>query len=410
MLRSLVGSEMCIRDRIDFAAQKRSDLYKIVLGARNRRAKEQLNRDAAQRSEDMEVAERIREDLRGEMALRHEREFLQLRQQLNTIDQNLRDKQNDIRLLHKKIENHKCMVGSTAVATHQPMDLYETHGIYWIPTDPVVMECTMEILHVMFQDNFIVTSHPNGFINVWQISDASLYRTLKTNGHTARVTAFHFDGHDLVSGGHDSSLRRWSITEGLCVRAIHHAHNGPVTGVQFDAFKCVSSGGDGVLNVWDTVSLKKKKTLTGHRSGVVCFKFEGNTLASADWGWVFIWDIDRGLVLKTLRDDNGGIMSLDMCGITLLTGGAGGILSVWNLNTSESEQLDGHTDDIHCVQLQQNFAVSSSSDGSIQMWQVRSMISLGVFHSCVPLECKRFHFKANRFVVGEGNTIKVWTR
>ena len=398
--------------KIDFAAQKRSDLYKIVLGAKNRRAKEQLSRDAVQKSEDREAADRIREDLKGEMALRHEREHLQLRQQLNAMDQNLRDKQNEIRLLHKKIENHKCVVvGSSAVANQQQaMDLFETHGIYWIPTDPVVMECTMEILHVMFYDNFVVTSHPNGFINVWQISDASLYRTLKTNGHTARVTAFHFDGHDLISGGHDSSIRKWSITEGLCVRAIHHAHNGPVTGVQFDAFKCVTSGGDGVLNVWDTSSLKKKKTLTGHRSGVVCFKFEGNTLASADWGWIFVWDVDRGLVLKTLRDDNGGILSLDLSGVTLLTGGAGGVLTVWNLNTSESEQLDGHTDDIHCVQLQNNFAVSSSSDGSIQMWQVRTMVSLGVFHSCVPLECKRFHFKANRFVVGEGNTIKVWTR
>ena len=393
----------------DCAIQKREVLFKILQDASHRFDSESQKKRQAHLNENREAEQRIRQDLMPEMALRHEREFHNLRKQLNTLDTLLREKQQEERLILAKIENHRCAIGSLKPSSSFPEER-DSQGQYWIPSDPVQIECRMEILHIQFYDDWVITSHPNGFINVWQISTADLYRTLKTNGHTARVQTFFYDGRTLISGGFDSSIRKWSLAEGLCTQFVHHAHEGPVTCLQFDPQRCVSSGGDSKIIVWDTVTLKKKRTLTGHRSAVVCFKFEGNTLASADWGWVFVWDLDRGIVLKTLRDDNGGIMSLDLSGVTLLTGGTGGVLTVWNINTTESDQLDGHTDDIHCVQLQGNFAVSSASDGKILMWQVKELISLGVFHECAPRECKRFHFKANRFVVGEDTVVKVWTR
>lgn len=393
----------------DCAIQKREVLFKILQDASRRFDSESQRKRQAHLNENREAEQRIRQDLMPEMALRHEREFHNLRKMLNTLDTLVREKQQDERLILGKIENHRCAIGNLKPSASFPEER-ETQGQYWIPSDPVQIECRMEILHIQFYDDWVITSHPNGFINVWQISTADLYRTLKTNGHTARVQTFHYDGRTLISGGFDSSIRKWSLAEGLCTQFVHHAHEGPVTCLQFDPQRCVSSGGDSTIIVWDTVTFKKKRTLTGHRSAVVCFKFEGNTLASADWGWVFIWDLDRGIVLKTLRDDNGGIMTLDLSGVTLLTGGTGGVLTVWNINTTESDQLDGHTDDVHCVQLQGNFAVSSSSDGTILMWQVKELVSLGVFHDCAPRECKRFHFKANRFVVGEDTVVKVWTR
>eukprot|EP00744_Colponema_vietnamica_P012440 GILI01017458.1.p1 GENE.GILI01017458.1~~GILI01017458.1.p1 ORF type:complete len:1079 (-),score=181.17 GILI01017458.1:135-3245(-) len=389
--------------------QKRDELFQILSKANQQFKEVAHSKVLASKIEHREAEADIRRTLEPEMALRHEREFNNLRQMLNQLDAMVREKQSEQRIVLAKIENHRCAIGNLKPSSSFPEDR-ENQGQYWIPSDPVQIECRMEILQIQFYDDWVITSHPNGFINVWQISTADLYRTLKTDGHTARVQTFQYDGRTLISGGFDSSIRKWSLAEGTCTHFVHHAHEGPVTCLQFDPQRCVSSGGDCKINVWDTTTLKKKRTLSGHRSGVVCFKFEGNTLASADWGWIFVWDLDRGIVLKTLRDDNGGIMSLDLSGVTLLTGGTGGVLTVWNINTTENSQLDGHTDDIHCVQLQGDFAVSSSSDGTILMWQVKELLSLGVFHDCAPRECKKFHFKANRFVVGEDTVVKVWTR
>lgn len=389
--------------------QKREGLFRAIQETSQRFDRESQRKRSAHINENREAEQLIKQDLQPEMMLRRDREFINLRKILNQLDVMVREKQAEERLILAKIENHRCAIGNLKPSSSFPEER-EHQGQYWIPSDPVQIECRMEILQIQFYDDWVITSHPNGFINVWQISTADLYRTLKTNGHTARVQTFHYDGRTLISGGFDSSIRKWSLAEGMCTQFVHHAHEGPVTCLQFDPQRCVTSGGDCKIAIWDTATLKKKRTLSGHRSGVVCFKFEGNTLASADWGWIFIWDLDRGIVLKTLRDDNGGIMSLDLSGVTLLTGGTGGVLTVWNINTTENDQLDGHTDDIHCVQLQGDFAVSSSSDGRILMWQVKELISLGVFHDCAPRECKKFHFKANRFVVGEDTVVKVWTR
>jgi hypothetical protein len=385
-------------------------LYKSLQDLSKASAQERAKLNEAEDQYTLEIIQRLKDEMRGEINMRREREFAVLRQQLALLDASLREKQLEVRNLRRGIAEHRCVVEHVKMTQQAAADsTQEPQGMYWIPTDPVVMECEYEILHIQFNDNFVVTSHANGFLNIWDVNSAELFRTLR-NGHTARVQAFHFDGHDLISGGFDSSLRRWNIMEATCTRVVQGAHKGHITGVRFDALHLISSGTDTLLHVWDVSTLRHEKSLRGHKSAVTCFSFNRNVLASAEWGWIFVWDIDKGIVIKALRDDNGGITTLDLYGVNLVTGGTGGVLTVWNLETGEGENLDGHTDDIHHVQLQQHFAISSSSDCTIRMWNVKDMTPLGIFHNSYPHESKKFHFKANRFVVGEYRTVKVWTR
>ena len=360
----------------------------------------------------LELINRLKEEMRPEITMRREREFSVLRQQLTILDNSLREKQAEARLLRRRIADHRCNVDTLKVSNRGALaqEASETPGMYWIPSDPVIMECQLDILHIAFHDNFVVTSHANGVLNVWDLTTADLFRTLKTDSHTSRVQAFHFESHVLISGGFDGSLRQWSIVEGVCSKKVPGAHRGHITCLKFDHAYLITGGSDAVVHVWDVSSLKQMKTLTGHKSGVTALSFQRQTLATAEWGWIFIWDIEKGLVNKVLRDDNGGICTIDIQGSTVVTGGTGGVLIVWNLHTNEGEQLEGHTDDVYCVQLQSQFAISSSADGTIRMWNAKDRTSLGVFHNCAPAECRTFHFKANRFVIAEGRTIKAWTR
>lgn len=384
-------------------------LYRALQELSKTTAEERARLHEAADQQTFDIIQRLKEEMRGEINMRREREFAKLRQQVTILDSALREKQLEVRNLRRQMAEHRCSVDHVKIA-QQGSEAYETQGMYWIPTDPVVLECDLEVLHIQFHDNFVVTSHANGFLNVWDINSADLFRTLKQGGHTARVQAFYFDGRDLISGGFDSTIRRWNILEGRCVKVIHNAHRGHVTCVKFDALHLITSGSDSLIHVWDVSTLTHEKSLRGHKSAVTAFAFNRNTLASAEWGWVFVWDVDKAIVVKALRDDYGGISTLDMHGMTLVTGGTGGVLTVWNLHTGEGEPLEGHTDDVHWVQLQQHFAVSSSADCTIRMWNVKEMSGLGVFYNSYPHDSKRFHFKANRFVVGENRTVKAWTR
>lgn len=398
---------------VDRRARPRRGLYRALQQLSKTSAAERQRANNAQDELRQNLTNRIREELMPEVNLRREREYIRLRQQLVTMQTILQERQLEARNLMRQIQTHKCSLAGVKI--HQTStELFDTQGMYWIPTDPVVMECQLEILRVQFSGNFVVTSHPNGYLNVWDITTADLVRTLKIHGHTAKVTAFHFEGHQVISGGYDSALKMWHIMQPTPQFTVNNAHRGALTCVQFDASMAVSSGADGVINVWShsPTALTHTKALKAHKSAIVGFKFERGFLASAEWGWVFVWDLAKGVVIRTLRDDNGGIKCVDLSMNRVLTGGTGGTLTIWNTSTGESEFLNGHKDDVHCVILQGHFAVSSSADGTVRMWDTKHAAgqALGTFHDCFPQEVKSFFFRANRFVAGEGTTIKCWTR
>ena len=409
------------------AIRPKAALFRALSELSRANAEDRLKLTQEADQQTLDVIQRLKEEMRPEINLRREREFAVLRQQLAILDGGLREKHLEVRNLKRQISEHRCTVDHVKIqqgggADHLGGDEFnstshEASGMYWIPSEPVVMESDLEVLHLLFDANFVVTSHANGFINVWDIQAADLYRTLK-NGHTARVQAFCFEGTMLVSGGFDASLRRWNLTDGSCETVVAQAHRGAIHCLAMDHRYVISGGADAAINIYDAASLQPRRdkagqrsfTLAGHRGPVLSMSLYRNTLASAEWGWIFLWDVEKGIANKTFRDDYGGINSVALHGMTLVSGGTAGVLNVWNISTGESTPLEGHTDDVYRVQIQDNFAVSSSADCTIRMWNVSDMAPLGIFHNSYPYEIKNFHFRANRFVVAEQRTIKVWTR
>eukprot|EP00756_Hemistasia_phaeocysticola_P029064 Hpha_TRINITY_DN16207_c0_g4::TRINITY_DN16207_c0_g4_i3::g.16402::m.16402 len=348
--------------------------------------------------------ESLRAYLKTEFAAKKELEYQRLRDRIRELEEENEAHLDENKDLKWQWKTHRC--SRDQLLPNIPSRM--TEGMYWIPTEPLIIECSTEVLKVQFWDNICITSHPNGFLNVWDINTADLIRTLKD--HTARVVAFQYDGVELVSGSYDSTVRRWNVTDGSCVNWIQ-AHRGQITCLRFDRHILVTGATDSTIQVWQMdIELRNLKTLRGHKAAVQALDFTDNYLASVEWGWVFVWDMNRGVVHKALRDDQGGITSIAYRDGFLMTGGQGGVLTLWSVDTGDYDTLEGHTDDITHIQLEGSYAVTSSCDCTIRMWSLQEFKALGVFNNSYPHECKSFQFVANRFVAAERKTVKIWTK
>eukprot|EP01063_Lacrimia_lanifica_P033381 TRINITY_DN5908_c0_g2_i1.p1 TRINITY_DN5908_c0_g2~~TRINITY_DN5908_c0_g2_i1.p1 ORF type:complete len:1227 (+),score=457.24 TRINITY_DN5908_c0_g2_i1:72-3752(+) len=350
--------------------------------------------------------ESLKADLRVEFQDKKDQEYQRLQDEIEQLERENAEREAELNETREKWRKHRCKVPKNRPNKHKQKTF--STGKYWVPTVPTEIECRLDVLHVQFWDNILITSHANGFLNVWDIDTGEHIKALKD--HTAKVVAFQYDGVELISASFDSTIRRWNVADGSCINVIA-GHRGHVTCLQFDRSILCTGSTDSTIQVWAMdVQLRNLNTLRGHKSKVECLRFERDVLVSVEWGWLFVWDLDQGLVTKALRDENGGITCLDFSAQFLVTGGQGGLLTLWDIRTGEFEVLEEHEDDITHVQVEGAYCVTSSADCTVRMWDLMQLKPLGVFNNSYPYPTTTFQFISNRFVAVEGKTVKIWTK
>jgi hypothetical protein len=368
---------------------------------RQRRDKERRNVEATADEYASDVIQSLRSEVRTEYASMVEAEFRQLQLKAQALENNLNDRTQEVALLRQELARHKCYDPTGKPGNRNDVTV-------WVPTDPLVVDCGLPILHMQLHDTILLTSHSNGFINVWNADTGVLQRTLKE--HTARVTCFQYNGIDLFSGSHDTTIRRWNVQTGVCLGMLQPPHKGHVTALQFNTVVLVSGSSDCTLKVWNLVNLKCDKVLRGHKNAVSALAFEEKFLVSAEWGWIFVWDLEFGVVVKALRDDMGGINCVAVYDTKIVVGGNGADVHVWDIHSGEFVPLDGHTDDVMSAAVVDSLIVTSSTDCTIRMWNVVDLHPMGIFHNSFPIEVRGFNLSKTHFAVAESKLVKIFSR
>ncbi|WP_406364789.1 eIF2A-related protein [Streptomyces sp. NBC_00645] len=184
-------------------------------------------------------------------------------------------------------------------------------------------------------------------------SAAALPVHRRLSGHTDEVyaVAFSRDGHTLVTGGADGTVRLWDPVTGKS-RVTLKEHTGQVTSVAFsrDGHKLATGSADGTVRLRDPVTGRTRTTLEGRQAeGVyaVAFSPDGHTLATgcAD-GTVRLRDPVTGRTRTTLEGHKAEVYTVAFSpdGRTLATGSTDRTVRLWDPATGRTRTtLKDHT-------------------------------------------------------------------
>ncbi|MGB3615363.1 MAG: WD40 repeat domain-containing serine/threonine-protein kinase, partial [Elainellaceae cyanobacterium] len=197
-------------------------------------------------------------------------------------------------------------------------------------------------------------------------------------GHEAwvRSVAVSADGHWVISGSGDKTVKVWSVETGALrytlrghdswVRAVAASSNAPVV---------ASASNDKTIQIWNLDTGQATHVLWGHTDWIRAVAFlPGNCLASAAQDKaIFLWDIASETVTHRLLGHQHWVLTMAVTaeGTQLVSGSRDRTLRLWDLASGQCRLvLTGHDAEVTCVTVcpQTGAIISGSADKTIRYW------------------------------------------
>ncbi len=232
-----------------------------------------------------------------------------------------------------------CSLVSTHYSSWFPRMLHVERGrlSHWPSCEMVISNVGGLVQSVAFSPDghHIVSGSRDRTIRVW---DATTGETVAGpfTGHTDSVqsVAFSPDGHYIVSGSRDRTIRVWNATTGETVAGPFTGHTDSVQSVAFspDGHHIVSGSFDGTIRVWNaTTGDTVAGPFTGHTGSVwsVAFSLDGHHIVSGS--------SDRSIRMSSItkwKTENENDNDVDFTDLSVIDGegwicGSKGELLMW---------------------------------------------------------------------------------
>jgi WD40 repeat protein len=225
-------------------------------------------------------------------------------------------------------------------------------------------------------------------VRVWDADNGRPIGAMTGHRDGVGTVAFSPDGHTLASGSRDHSVRLWNLTDPTHPSPLGPpltGHKNIVRSVAFsrDGTKLASAGDDGTVRLWNLTDPTHPSPLgpplTGHTNTVrsVAFSPDGHTLASASRDQtVRLWNLDSAIPL-TGHTDAVRSVALSRDGHTLASGSQDGTVRLWNLTDPTHPSplgppLAGPTNAVASLAFSPDghTLASGSQDGTVQLWNL----------------------------------------
>lgn len=226
-------------------------------------------------------------------------------------------------------------------------------------------------------------------------------------GHKGGVYSLQYDGHTLVTGSGDRTVRVWDTTTQECTHVLS-GHTSGVCCLSYSDSRVISGSWDKTIRIWDLKS-GESKVLRAHVNGVRCLQVKGNTMVSgASDKIIFVWNLEQAQCELILKGHDSGVYCLEFQDTKLVSGSGDKTMRIWDMNTGKCNRIiRGHLGEIYTLKFERNMLVSGSGDKTLRIWDaetsecLRAMIHPDAVYSCSIID--------NLLVTGCGdNRLRFW--
>lgn len=264
-------------------------------------------------------------------------------------------------------------------------------------------------------DKRLLAANIAGAIHVWETSTGRSLHVLKAHTHSAHSLRLSADGHWLVSGSPDRTVRLWDLKAGRCVYTQHYSEWIWGVSISADGRRIISGGGDTVVRVCeldqqrmlcplhpsqvfshtDVTQAKSQAqrlleqfeqayaekrfaaTLTLLRDLRSLPGWERKPESLQAWAKLTPHCVRAGFRAAWLVQSFQVVarsMKLSADGQWAVFAGKAGV-EVWEMSTGRNlRSLQGHTGEINavCLSADERWVVSGSSDLTVRVWDINS--------------------------------------
>ncbi len=232
----------------------------------------------------------------------------------------------------------------------------------------------------------IISGGADDTVRVWDI-DTGQPAGPPMTGHATKVTnvALSDDGHHVLFGSADNTLRVWDADTGQPVGPAMPGASA-VMDLSDDGHRVVSGSPDGAVQVWNAMTAQPiSPPMAGNDITSVAFSNDGQRVVTGtSGGTVQVWNANNGQPTSPPMTGHTGdvtAVTFDNDGHRVASGGADHVVRMWNADTGQpvAAPMLGHTNTISSVAYNPDDGrvLSGSNDGTLRLWDASNGQAIG---------------------------------
>ena len=318
------------------------------------------------------------------------------------------------------------------------------HVSNWRGENPLHVSCFSGVPHtgqaapvygIRMQGDVLLTSSEDATMCVWDLATRRGQPKIVCAGHDHGILGawLDADGQRAVSGGFDSTLRLWDLTqvwdhamhseEAACASGASGAsrtptrvsssrvfagHSGPIVSIEGNRNFIFSTSFDGTCRIWEWAGKQVSCIFAheGHASGLELTDGGAHLLTGGDDGLVKQWDTSSGETIFSTPAHNGAVWCVrhwEPSGVTM-SAGTDGSLKQWDMRAGAplvQQQLKAHDDAVAGLQLDDHKIVTSGFDSTVRIWDLRRGLALvAKLDAPMGTRCTRLAYDEDKIVTG----------
>ena len=202
-------------------------------------------------------------------------------------------------------------------------------------------------------------------------------QSLLTLGRQPGVNAVEVSVAELEATFNALGGRTWHLPDGALARL---GSQGYISGIAFSPDGSTLVAGD---RLWDVATGQNIPILKGVEYAVFSgvFSPDGATLVLVKSGDLYLWDVETGQHITTVRASSVRSVAFSPDGSTLASASSDGTIKLWNVSTRESiATLEGHTEIVTSVAYSPDgtMLASGSWDMTVRLWDVSTRTNIAI--------------------------------